>query len=126
MGLLAWIRDVWGRGRTTYRPTPDLFPQLDLALMARRMRLVEEGRRRGSINEPRAKSDVPDEIENRIITSIEEERRRAFDEVASHLRAVRERMAALQVDALINRVAVAGDVAIADLKTAVSDGKDRL
>ena len=94
--------------------------------MARRMRLVELGTKRGRLNEPATNSDTLDEGENRIITEIETEKRRAFDEATSHLRAVRERFAALQLDGLIAKVGVTTDASVANLSAAVVAGKDRL
>lgn len=94
--------------------------------MARRMRLVELGAKRGQLNEPAPDATRLDELENRIVTEIEAEKRRAFDEATSHLRAVRERVAALQLDGLIARVGVTTDAAVANLGRAVISGRDRL
>lgn len=126
MGLRNWIRNTWNRGRTNYRPTVDLFPELDLSAMARRLHLAELGTNRGRRNEPAPDATSPDEVENRIMTEIEAEKRRAHAEANDHLRAVRERVAALQLDSLIAKVAVATDAAVADIRRAVITGKDRL
>jgi hypothetical protein len=126
MGIFGWRRHLGARGTTFYRPTSGLFPELDLEQMAGRMRLAKLGAQRGRLNQPSAHSDSFDEIENRIVTVIESEKRRAFDEVSSHLRTIRERVAALQLDSVIGKVRVTVDAAVADLAAATRSGRDRL
>src|SRR5436309_3294731 len=101
MSLIAWLQRLWQRGRQPYQPNPDLFPLLDVPKTARELRLEDDGHRRGGLNEPAGEAVVFDEVEIRIVTLINDQKARAFDEAASHLRAVRERASALQLDALI-------------------------
>src|SRR5262249_26065074 len=113
-------------GSTSYRSLPELFPELDLDLMTRRMKLVELATKRGRLNEPATNSSSFDEVERRIISEIENQKRQVFDKVTAQLQAIRERIGTLQLDSLIARVGVTIDAAIGNLGAAIVSGKDRL
>src|SRR5262245_56129153 len=102
---------LWRTGSTSYRSLPELFPELDLDLMTRHMKLVELATKRGRLNDPATNSSSFDEVERRIISEIENQKRQVFDKVTAQLQAIRERIGTLQLDSLIARVGVTIDAA---------------
>src|SRR5215470_5276736 len=97
---------LWRSGGTSYRSLPEVFPELNLDLLARRMKLVELATKRGRLNEPATNSSTFDEVERSIIREIESEKRQVYDKVTAELQAIRDRIETLQLDSLIARVGV--------------------
>jgi hypothetical protein len=129
VGVLHFFRTLLG---SFNKPSHDYvastlsFPELDVERMKRRMRLEEEGQRRGTRNEPATDSLSRDDIEQRIITTIESEKRLAHDKLVDHLKTYGDRIASLAFQSKCTQALVRADSAISNFRAHVHTGADRL
>src|SRR5437016_9989431 len=98
MGLLTFIRAIFGypdEPSHDYIASTLSFPELDIERMKRRMGLEEQGQHRGARNEPAPDSQTLDDLEQRIMTTIESEKHLAYEKFVNHLKTYGDRIASL-------------------------------
>jgi hypothetical protein len=129
MGVLNFIRTIFGypdEPTHDYVASPLTFAELDIERMKRRMRLEEEGQTHGMRNEPATDSPSLDDIEQRIITTVESEKRLAYEKFRDHLKTYGDRIASLGFQTRFTQALAAVDNAISDFKAQVHVGADLL
>ena len=129
MGLRHFIRTILGSDVTLphdYVASTLAFPELDVAQMQRRLHLADEGKRRGTGDEPATESVTLDDVEQRIITTIESEKRLAYETFRAHLKTYGDRLASLGFQTRFTQALATADGALSDLKAKVHIGVDIL
>jgi hypothetical protein len=129
MSLWDVIRKILGKpdeARHDYVASTLSFPELNIDRVAQRLRLEEEGVRRGARNEPEKEDSPHDDVEQRIITFIEAEKRRAHETYINHLRTYGDRIASLGFQTRFAQLLAAADRASADFEAKVHVGVDQL
>ena len=93
-----WFTDLIGSRRVPYEPVAIAFPASRYsAVYIRELEIESEGASRGSHNLPAQDNFLLDDFEQRIVTSIETERDKAYEVFGEHLRIYDERLGAVQI-----------------------------
>lgn len=127
--ILDSVRTLIGaphKPRHDYVDSTLFFPELDVERMKRRMNLEGEGERCGAGNQPATNSPVLDAVEQRIITTIESEKRLALEKCVDHLKTYADRLAALGFQSKFTQGYAAADSALGDFKAQGRVGANRL
>lgn len=109
-----------------YRPSTEVFPDLDVSKVAAELNLESLGRERGERNEPVTNSSVADEVEVRIIERIEAENKRSHAILEDEYRTYSERLAGLDFEATFSAVKEAAPSCVGELKAYLYPGLDEL
>ena len=75
-----------------FAPGTEVFPDIDVESIAKRLKLEEVGRARGQDNLPASSESSFDSVEMRVVGEIETLRRRGLQQFEDHLRVYRERL----------------------------------
>ena len=102
------------------------FPLIDAAALSDRLGLASNGRRRGEIGEPAPESHGLDNVEQQIVTEIDNAKTRAHGQFLDHSTTLAQRLANLDLRLFVTQIKEAALATQADFKTAVNQGKDDL
>lgn len=129
MGLGALIERLFGRpgeARDDYVRSTNQFMELDRERIKKRLNLEIEGRKRGRMDQPAPGNENRDDVEQRIVTIIDSEKKLSYEKFIDHLKTYGDRVRSLRLVELISGVATAGDTASSDFRIRVHDGADVL
>jgi hypothetical protein len=100
--------------------------ELDIDEMAKRLELVPKGRERGTRNEPPTSSQSLDDVEHKITTTIEAEKKIAHEKLLENLRTYGDRIRSLGFQTRFAQLQAAADNARASFRACVHQGVDLL
>lgn len=123
---MANVLDTFFGKRHSYRVAPNHFPQLDTAAISKRMKLEGRGQERGQQNLPFADARMLDDIEQGVVTQIENEKQICLDQVLGHLRTYKDRIAVLGVEQKMFEFDTIARNALSNFKVEVHKGHDEL
>jgi len=109
-----------------YRPSIEVFPNLDVGKVAEELELEDRGRQRAGSRGDGRKASGPDDIETEIWERIERENKHAHDIVQDELRTHDERLAGLDIAGRLSGIELAAPACVADIHAEVAIGKDQL
>jgi hypothetical protein len=114
MSILNLIKSILGnpnKKRINIIASTLSFLELDIEQIRHDFKLEEEGRRRGVNNDPDTDNQSFDDIEEQIITTIEGEKRLAYEKRADHLRTYGDRLASLGFQTIFSQFMSIGNEA---------------
>ena len=123
------IQGIFGRpagAAHDYASGPGLFPQLDLDRISKRLNIEREAKFRGEQEIPPSATKVFDDVEQRIVTSIESEIKQSHQLYTDHLKTYGDRIQSLDFQAKYMEIAAAAESAVSDFKACASRGADLL
>lgn len=129
MGLGNFIGRLFGqpgKARDDYVRSTIRFMELDREQIKKRLNLEAEGRQRGERNQPATDNESLDDVEQRIVATIDSEKKLSHEKLIDHLKTYGDRIRSLGLEGLIAEAAAAGDAASADFRARVHDGADVL
>jgi hypothetical protein len=122
---IARLRELFGQAQHQYRPSTQIFLDLDVDRMAQDMRLSETGVERGADNRPDTSAAVLDDVEHRIVENTESHKQAAYSIYLEQLHIYDARLTALNFD---DRFAIrqAAPEAVGDFSAEAAMGRDEL
>jgi hypothetical protein len=129
MGLGTFIRRLFGRpgeARDDYVRSTIRFMELDVERIKKRLDLEAQGRKRGERNQPAANNEGLDDVEQKVIATIDAERKLSHQKFIDNRKSYSDRIRSLGLEGLIAEAASVGDGASADFRAAVHGGADVL
>ncbi|HEU0117956.1 MAG TPA: hypothetical protein VFR09_04925, partial [Alphaproteobacteria bacterium] len=126
MGVLNDFLGKPAQGKDALEPIAHSFPELDLEKIKQDLHLAEEGKKRGEKNLPPSSSEALDDIEHKIITTIETEQRRYLQSANSQLASAQQQISSLDLEHEAVSIGGAAQRASSDFMVKVDDGKAKL
>lgn len=123
---ISRLLDKLRRPPHDFRPSTEVFAELDVTRLAAEMNLEAVGRERGQRNDPATNSTVPDEVEVRIIERIEAEKKRAHGLLEDENRAYAERLSGLSFEEMLGSIREAAPSCVGEFRALVAKGLDEL
>ncbi|MQT11924.1 hypothetical protein [Segnochrobactrum spirostomi] len=120
--LLAGLR----KAPHDYRPSLQVFPDLEVERIAVELRLSERGAERGARDEPAMLQTQFDEVENRIVEKVQSEHKAAHGVLAEEMRAYTERLAVLDFEGRFALIRQAAPEAVSEFRAEAAQGRDEL
>lgn len=108
-----------------YRPSIEIFPDLNVDKLAAEFRLEEEAKARSG-SKAKQSDDFRDDIETRLVERVESEKKHAHEVLQDEMRTYDERLAALEISGRFSAIERAAPACIAEFKAEVATGRDQL
>jgi hypothetical protein len=109
-----------------YRPTTEVFADLDTDRIATELRLANHGSERGAANRPAQTAQAFDDIENKVIERAESHKQAAHALYLRHLETYDERLTALNFEERFAIIQQAAPEAVGDFRAEAALGRDDL
>lgn len=109
-----------------YKPSTQIFLDLDAAKIAADIRLVELGSERGAAERPPSDAKTYDDVEHRIIERLESHKQDSHATFQQHLETYDDRMAALDFEGRFAVIQQAAPQAVGEFKAEAGLGRDEL
>lgn len=109
-----------------FRPSLQVFPDLDVDKVAADLRLNDRGQERGGQEQPPAPTATLDEVELAIVERVESEKRAGHAILIDHLQTFADRTAALDLEGRFATITQAAPEAVADFRVTSRQGRDDL
>ncbi|MBM9515096.1 hypothetical protein [Desulfogranum marinum] len=123
--MLGLKRSITGKQSSgVYAQYANIFDKLDVLKTAKKLDLVKKGQITGQSNKPATESQSNDENENRIISIIEEEKDKSYEEAIKWFSAYHERVKSLGVDVNINQLQKGEKKITTDIRAVLNTLKD--
>ena len=119
------MESLW-RAPHPYRPSIEIFPDLDVKKVAAEFNLQEEGNARAGNAKGKQGEDGRDDIETHIIERVELEKKHAHEILQDELRTHDERLAALEISGRFSAIERAAPACVSEFKAEVATGRDQL
>lgn len=123
--MINLLSSLW-KQRHNYQIAPDYFPQLDALVIKQRLKLEERGQGRGEKNLPFTDTKIFDDVEQGIVTLIENEQQLSLDKLLGHIHTYIDRIAALGFEQKMFEFTNTAKTALSDFKSRVHQGHDEL
>jgi hypothetical protein len=120
------LRDLFGKAPHDYRPSTQIFLDLDVGQVARDMKLAERGAERGASNRPEAAAGTLDDVEHVIVERIESHKQDAHSIYLEQLHIYDARLAALNFEERFAIIRQAAPEAVGDFGAEAGLGRDEL
>lgn len=108
-----------------YRPSIEIFPDLNVDKLAAEFGLQEEAKARAG-SKAHQLDDVRDDIETRLVERVESEKKHAHEVLQDEMRTYDERLAALEIPGRFSAIERAAPACISEFKAEVATGRDEL
>lgn len=128
-GRFEALNRLWETVRESshdFRATTDIFPILDVESVSRTLELVERGTRSGTENLPVKTAKALDEVEQRIIATVEEEKKKSHQILEDEMERYGERLQGLDFESQFFLIGKSNAETLSDFKADVSNGADEL
>lgn len=109
-----------------YRPSIEIFPDLDVDKVASELKLEQEAKSRAKESNNKQSAEQRDDIETRIVERVESENKHAHEVLQDELRTYDERLAALEISGRFSAIERAAPACVAEFKAEVATGRDQL
>jgi hypothetical protein len=119
------LRERFDRPSSSYRPTTESFPDLDVQRIAVEDELARKGAESGVKDRPATDGPL-DRTENEVIEKAAAAQKRAHDQVENHIAGFRQRLVDLDFEGLFADISAAADANLADLQAELQIGLDEL
>jgi len=129
MSLLEIFKGLFGfpdKPQHDYIASTMSFMELDIEEMKKKLELKEAGVIRGKENQPSEHTDYLDDIEQKIVSSIESEKKYTYEKYINNLKTYGDRIKSLGFQTKFTQIVAAADTAIVDFMASVHDGVDVL
>ena len=114
------------REQHDYRPSLEVFPNLNIDKLASDMALASTGAERGAREQPAADSVAFDDIESRILERAEAEKNAAHGLLLDELRTYQERLTGLDFEGRFGTIRQAAPAAVTEFRAEAAQGRDEL
>lgn len=115
-----------GEQQHPYKPSTQVFLELDAEKLAADIRLVELGTERGSAERPPTNATGYDDVEHRIIERLESHKQDSHAIFQQHLETYDDRMAALDFEGRFSVIQQAAPQAVGEFNAEAALGRDEL
>ncbi len=109
-----------------FRATTDIFPILEPAKVSRTLELAERGSKNGEANLPVKTAKALDDVEQRIISTVEEEKKTSHQILEDEMQRYSERLQGLDFAGQFLMIRKSNAVTLTDYKADASTGRDEL
>ena len=126
---MSTLHDLTGKSDPKNdRPDPSApaFSELDLEKIKDSLDLAKEGKERGKKNIPPSKSEALDDVEHKVVATIEAEHRRQQQAFNEQLKIHQQRVAQLDIEHEAINIASAAQRASTEFVVKVDEGKAKL
>lgn len=123
------LNRLWGAVRESshdFRASTDIFPGFDIQKVSDSLDLVANGQANGAQNRPSKSARAPDEVEQRIIAKIEEEKRTSYQVLEDQFHTFADRLRNLDFEGQFGLIRQANITSLSDFKAEVTMGEDEL
>ncbi|WP_246811355.1 hypothetical protein [Mesorhizobium sp. AA22] len=120
------LRDKVLEANHDFRSGTQVFPSLNVDKMAKGLDLVNEGKRRGALNQPPKTAKPYDDVEYTVIERVEEVKKTSQQAVESDLQLFAGRLASLDFEDQFGLINLANSSSVSDFKAEVAVGVDEL
>ncbi|AUX78897.1 hypothetical protein [Sinorhizobium fredii] len=123
------LNRLWESVRETnhdFRATTDIFPTLDVEKVSRTMELPERGAENGAANRPAKTARALDEVEQRIVAKVEEERKTSYQLLEDQFQTFSERLRNLDFEAHFGMIRETNATTLSDFHAEAEGGVDQL
>jgi hypothetical protein len=123
---IARLLKLINEPRHDYRPSTDVFLELNTDTIAKNLRLAELGAERGASDRPASDAQHLDDVEHKIIERIEAHKQDAHKLFSDHLHTYDDRLSALHFEERFTIIRQAAPEAVSDFKAEAGLGRDEL
>jgi len=123
---ISRLRELFGQAPHPYRPSTQIFLDLDVEHVARDLKLSERGAERGAGNRPDAAASVLDDVEHVIVENTESHKQAAHAIYLEQLHIYDARLAALNFEERFAIIRQAAPEAVGDFGAEAAMGRDEL
>lgn len=123
------LNRLWGAVRESshdFRASTDIFPGFDIQKVSDSLDLVANGQANGAQNRPSKSARAPDEVEQRIIAKIEEEKKTSYQVLEDQFHTFADRLRNLDFEGQFGLIRQANITSLSDFKAEVTMGEDEL
>ena len=120
------LLELVGKSNHDYRPSTEIFLELNPDRVADELGLVARGRERGSGNRPTTQAQTLDDIEHQVVERVEAHKQHAHSIYLEHLHTYGTRMAALNFEERFAIIRQAAPEAVGDFRAEAALGRDEL
>lgn len=120
---------LWEQVRQTnhdFKASTDIFPQLDTEKLSRSLELVELGEANGKENKPPKSARVLDEVEQRVVARVEEEKKTSHQVMEDQFQSFEDRLRNLDFQGQFGLIRQANYTSLSDFKAEVTLGQNQL
>jgi hypothetical protein len=123
---IARLLSLVNQPRHDYRPSTDIFLELNVDRIADELALAKSGAERGAAERPAQDAQTLDDVEHRIVERIEAHKQDAHTLYLEHLHTYDERLAALDFEGRFSVIQQAAPEAVGDFRAEAALGRDEL
>lgn len=128
-GRFEALNRLWETVRQSnhdFRATTDTFPILDPESVSRTLELAERGSQNGADNLPDKTAKAIDDVEQRVVATVEEEKKKSHQVLEDEMQRYSERLRGLDFAGQFLMIRKSNAVTLSDFKADVSTGLDEL
>ncbi|MEY9097991.1 hypothetical protein ABIA24_000900 [Sinorhizobium fredii] len=123
------LNRLWESVRETnhdFKATTDIFPTFDVEKVSRTLELPERGTENGAANRPVKTARALDEVEQRIVAKIEEEKKTSYQLLEDQFHTFSDRLNNLDFESQFGMIRQANATSVSDFKAEAEGGVDQL
>ncbi len=123
---IARLLSLLGQPQHSYRPTTEIFLDLNVNRVADSLNLAVNGGERGAENRPSADAETLDDIEHQVVELIETHKQDAHSIYLEHLHTYDERLTALNFEERFAIIQQAAPESVGEFRAEAALGRDEL
>ncbi|MGO8912543.1 MAG: hypothetical protein ACLQDM_24900 [Bradyrhizobium sp.] len=123
---IARLLSLLGQPQHSYRPSTEIFLDLNVDRVADNLSLASNGSDRGAENRPSADAETYDDIEHRVVELIETHKQDAHSIYLEHLHTYDERLTALNFEERFAIIQQAAPESVGEFRAEAALGRDEL
>ncbi|MFC5757951.1 hypothetical protein [Rhizobium sp. GCM10022189] len=123
------LNKLWNNVRESshdFRASTEIFPALDMEKLAQTLEVREKGAENGASNRPAASAQSLDEIEQRIVGRVEQEKASAYQILEDQFQTFEGRLRNLDFEGQFGLIRQANASSLSDFKAEIASGVDEL
>ena len=120
------LLSLLGQPQHSYRPTTEIFLDLNVNRVADNLNLAADGSDRGAENRPSADAETLDDVEHRVVEFIESHKQDAHSIYLEHLHTYDERLTALNFEERFAIIQQAAPESVGEFRAEAALGRDEL
>ena len=123
------LNRLWSSVRDSnhdFRASTDIFPIIDTEKVSKSLELTDRGRDNGKNNKPVKSARSLDDVEQRIVAKVEEEKRTSYQILEDQFHGFSDRLRNLDFEGQFGLIRQANFTSLADFKAEVTIGEDEL
>lgn len=123
------LNRLWESVRETnhdFRANTDIFPTFDVGKVSRTLELQERGTESGAANRPAKSARSLDEVEQRIVAKVEEEKKTSYQLLEDQFHTFSDRLRNLDFEGQFGMIRQANATSLSDFKAEAEGGVDQL